>query len=407
MRLGVVGLGYVGLPLAVGLANAGHSVIGWDRDQERVLTIQAGIAPELEREPDLPDLLWSVLLDGSLSLSVTPTALQDCEAVLVAVPTPIDSLWRAHYDDLLTALEVVREHLPPGGLVVVESTIGPGTCDQLLKPRLPDHALAHCPERIMPGRSWHNLTTLPRVLGADSEATGQLLRRIYEPLTTGKLTVTDLRTAEIVKTAENAYRDTMIAFANELAYLCEGYGADVWLVRDLINALGDRWVLEPGAGVGGHCLPKDTYLLMQQRESVLLLAVRQVNEWAPIRLGELIITTLGRFGVEMNQAQVVLLGETYRPDVPDIRNSPTKTLERYLYSCMEIVIHDPYTRPGDVYALARSADALVLMTAHQVYAELDFARLREVMRTPVLIDGRGLWRHNPPDGFEYVLIGRG
>ena len=407
MKVGVVGLGYVGLPLATVLALAGHTVTGYDYDIPRLETLRAGHWPPDGAEPDLPTLFALAVRSGDLRFTADPAALRECEVALIAVPTPLDEQHRAPYTELLSAIDTVAANLPPGGLVVVESTVGPGTCDHLLKPRLPRHALAHCPERLMPGRALRNLTTLPRVLGADSANTGGLLLALYGSLTSGALTVTDLVTAELVKTAENAYRDVEIAFANELAYLCEGYGGDVWQVRELVNALGDRYVLEPGAGVGGHCLPKDTWLLVQQHGGAELLpAARRVNERAPLRVGWLLITALEQHGME-RRARVVLLGETYRPDVADARHSPTTALLSHLDGLVRVVVHDPYTRPGDLYELAAGADALVLMTAHQEYSNLDFARLRTVMRTPLLIDGRGLWRANPPDGFEYVLLGRG
>lgn len=405
MKVAVIGLGFVGLPLAVVLAGSGHQVVGYDRDCDRLEDIVDGRAALTE--PGLSQRLEVALATKRLEIATQPETIGVVEAALLAVPTPLLPDRKPDYRALLDAVKVARQVVRPGGLVIVESTIAPRTCVQVLKPLLLEYRLAHCPERIMPRHALFNLFNLPRVLGAeDPRRDAPDLLALYN-FSSGRLTVTDWLTAELTKTAENAYRDVQIAFANELAALCEAYGADVWQVRDLINQLGDREVLEPGAGVGGHCLPKDGWLLMSGHSAPLIQIARTVNENAQIRLGLKLLRALQDSGRELNQARVIILGETYRPGVEDVRHSPGQALLDLLRPGVSADIHDPLTRPGDLYALAQDADALVLVTAHQEYRALDWERLRSVMRTPVLVDGRGLWRLHPPAGFSYHLLGRG
>lgn len=406
MRVAVIGLGFVGLPVAVLLARNGHEVVGYDADFDRMVDIVSGTVAQ--HEPGLAEQLNQALTERSLELAGTPDAIGYAETAIIAVPTPLTAERLPDYSALLEAMETAKRAVVPGGLVIVESTLAPQTCARVLKPLLPEHRLAYCPERIMPGRALYNLKILPRVLGAENRnRDGTELVQLYSSFCQGLLTVTDWLTAELVKTGENAYRDVQIAFANELAALCDGYGADVWAVREYINLLGDREVLEPGAGVGGHCLPKDPWLLVGQADAPLIRAARAVNQAATSRLQALLWRALQSAQVEPTRARVVLLGETYRPGIPDTRHSPTNTL-RCLLSALEAVrIHDPLTNPGDLYSMAAGADALVLLTAHTEYTALDWERLRAVMRTPLLVDGRGLWRHAAPPGFVYYVIGRG
>lgn len=406
MRVAVIGLGFVGLPVAVLLARSGHEVVGYDVDYDRMVDIVSGEAAK--HEPGLTDLLNLVLVERRLELAGTPDAIGYADAALIAVPTPLTAEHRPDYGALLEAIETARKVVRPGGLVIVESTLAPQTCARLLKPLLPEQRLAYCPERVMPGRALYNLTALPRVLGAEAPGRdGTELVTLYGSFCAGRLSVTDWLTAELVKTGENAYRDVQIAFANELAALCEEYGADMWSVREQINQLGDREVLEPGAGVGGHCLPKDPWLLIGQRGAPLILAARSVNQAAPLRLQTAVLRALQAAQVAPAQARVVLLGETYRPGIPDTRHSPAHALRCALAHLETVLIHDPLTNPGDLYAMAAGADALVLLTAHAEYGGLDWERLRTLMRNPLIIDGRGLWRDAYPPGFLYYVIGRG
>jgi UDP-N-acetyl-D-mannosaminuronic acid dehydrogenase len=203
-------------------------------------------------------------------------------------------------------------------------------------------------------------------------------------------------TAELVKTVENAYRDVQIAFANEVALICEAVGGDVWKVRELVNKTPYRNMHLPGAGVGGHCIPKDPWLLAYGAKDQgvplqLIPAARAVNNGMPLHMAELVQKALASVGCDIAGARVLVLGYAYLEDSDDTRNSPSETLvARLKYLSAQVVIHDPYVLEyqGDVYEAAQGCDAAVIMVRHSQYLELDYQRLKDVMRIPLIVDGR-------------------
>ncbi len=428
MRVGVVGLGYVGLPLAACLAKTGAEVFGIDRDVRKVDAVKSGRVPLAGDEPMLHELVSSAVSSGLLTATRNPEALRDVDAVLVAVETPLRS--RGHLPDyrpLRNALTAVGEHIPPESLVSVESTLAPGTMANVVQPTLErasgmvaleDFWLVHAPERLTAGRLIHNLVHLDRVLGAnDSTSVGRALA-LYNRFVEGSIHVTDWLTAEIVKTAENAYWDMEIAFANELAILSELYGSDVYEVRRLVNTCPGRNVPLPGAGVGGPCIPKDPWLLIAgaRNEGRLIRAARQVNESMPRRVVAHIKAALSDAGRPLRSARVSLLGFAYKANVGDSRGSVSITIARFLRrEGATIRIHDPYatgTREfrvqRDIESVLRGSDCLAVVTPHDVYRSLDFRTLSRLMRHVVVVDGRDVI--DParlPSGSVYRGVGRG
>jgi UDP-N-acetyl-D-mannosaminuronic acid dehydrogenase len=273
--LGVIGLGYVGLPVAALFAEVGFRVIGVDLKDDRVQWINAGKSPIGGQEPGLAELIEKVVNDGKLWTTTEYEPLREADVVLISVETPIDPDHVPRFEALSAALRSLAEVLRRGALIIIESTIAPGTMDRLVRPLLEevsgyrvgeDTYLGHCPERVMPGKLLHNMRSISRVCGADSMDTGIVIRDLYKQIVEADVEIVDCVTAELVKTAENTYRDVNIAFANELALICEAAGGDVWKVRELVNKVPGRNVLLPGAGVGGHCLPKDPWLLVYGAE---------------------------------------------------------------------------------------------------------------------------------------------
>jgi UDP-N-acetyl-D-mannosaminuronic acid dehydrogenase len=261
-----------------------------------------------------------------------------------------------------------------------------------------DLLLVHCPERVMPGKLLANLKACDRVIGGWTREAAEAAQVLYKRIVAGRLDVTNELTAEIVKTAENAYRDVQIAFANELALLCESVGADVWIVRELINRSPGRQVHYPGAGVGGHCVPKDPWLLIAGAGDPyaprLIPTARAINDSMPHHVTSLVVQGLQAHGREPAGSIVTVLGYAYLENSDDDRNSPSAALVADLRGMgAEVRIHDPRVLPYasarmDPVALAREADAVVLMVAHHEYRSLDLEALRHSMRTPVLVDGR-------------------
>jgi len=266
VRVAVVGLGYVGLPLAAAVAATGANVVGIDIDPEKVESVNKGRSPLRGHEPGLDDLVREQVATGRLRASLDPQTASSANVVAVCVETPIDPATHdPSYKALKVAIAEVGPHLKPGALVSIESTLAPGTMEGFVRPALErasrrtvgrDLHLIHCPERLTAGKLLHHLTELPRVLGANDRAALRKGLAFYARFVKAEIHPTDWTTAEVVKTAENAYWDVQIAFANEVALISEELGVDAYRVRELVNTCPYRMMLIPGAGVGGHASRK-------------------------------------------------------------------------------------------------------------------------------------------------------
>jgi UDP-N-acetyl-D-mannosaminuronic acid dehydrogenase len=421
----VIGLGYVGLPVSARFAHVGFSVTGLDVDEYKVMRINAGDCPIEGDEPGLAELVAEIVAAGRLRATTDYEVCRDADVVLIAVETPIDSVHEPRYSALRAALRDLEPNLQPGAMVIVESTVAPGTMGRLVRPTLEVHGkrrsgedfyLVHCPERVMPGLLLNNLARMSRVVGGDTPEAARLAQAFYRHVVEAELDVADCVTAELVKTAENAYRDVQIAFANELALICEHVGADVWQVRELVNKSPGRDVLFPGAGVGGHCIPKDPWLLAYGASEMvrarLIPAAREINDYMPLHVAELIVDALEEGGQEIEDARVAVLGYAYLENSDDTRNSPSIALINRLEELgAEVVVHDPWVREyqGDVGECVRDCDAIVVMVAHDAYRAVDLGALRTQVARPVLIDGRNVFSPEQVQsaGWVYRGIGRG
>jgi UDP-N-acetyl-D-mannosaminuronic acid dehydrogenase len=425
VSIGVVGLGYVGLPVAALLADRGFSVIGVDLRVDRVTAINAGLCPIEGREPELPQLLERVVSTGRLVATTRHADLAAAAVVLISVETPVDPLdHRPRYAALITACEGIAAHLEEGTLVIVESTVSPQTMANVVVPALERGSgrphgggfrLGHCPERVMPGRLLRNLRAMSRVVGGDSVETAEAMIELYRSYVEGDLDPTDLLTAELVKTAENAYRDVNIAFANQLALICEAAGADVWIVRELVNKSPGRNVLLPGAGVGGHCIPKDPWLLasaLGDIDAPLISAARALNESMPRHVAVLTAQLLDEAGVELGSARVAVLGYAYLEDSDDTRHSPSAELvgELEKLGCA-VSVHDPFIEAyaSPVEEAVRGADVAVMMVAHSAYRSLSLPELRDRLARPLIVDARHVFSPAALEeaGFRSRTIGVG
>lgn len=401
-RLGVIGLGYVGLPVACMFARAGFRTTGVDVDADRVETIRRGENPIRGIEPGLSELVSEVIRSGRLMCSTDMADLRVADVVIVCVQTPVDdSDHLPRYQHLRAALRSLGGVLKDGALVIVESTLAPGTMARVVIPELETAAggpvgqrfyAGHCPERVMPGRLLYNLENMDRVAGGITPQVGEAMRDLYRHIVRGTVDITDILTAELVKTTENAYRDVQIAFANEVARICEAVGGDVWKVRELVNKSPGRHMLFPGAGVGGHCIPKDPWLLIAnagQANPKLIPVARAVNRAMPEHVLDLLAGALAACNLPLEGAVVAVLGYAYREDSDDTRDTPSAAVVELLQQRgAQARIHDPYvpgyqTRLEDVL---KGAQAAVLMVAHEEYRRADWENLSA--QVPVLIDTR-------------------
>jgi UDP-N-acetyl-D-mannosaminuronic acid dehydrogenase len=407
-KLGVIGLGYVGLPVACEFARAGFHVIGIDVSAERVAKINNGVNPIEGDEPGLSSLIADVINSGRLKASTDYQHLADADIITINVETPVDENHQPRYVALRAACASLAKVLKRGALVIVESTVAPGTTTGLVQAILEEGTgtsvnagfwLGVCPERVMPGKLLKNLRTLSRVCGGSSPAVTQVMLALYSHVVQADLDTADIITAEIVKTAENAYRDVQIAFANEVALICEQTGADVYRVRELVNKSPGRNMLLPGAGVGGHCIPKDPWLLAYAANGSvpvrLIPAARAVNESMPRHAADLVLCALDQPQFRNGHtARVAVLGYAYLENSDDTRHSPSADLVAALREQgVDVVVHDPFVKEyqGDVMTALQNCDAAVLMVAHSAYRQLDLHAVKAALRCPVLVDGRGFF----------------
>jgi UDP-N-acetyl-D-mannosaminuronic acid dehydrogenase len=419
-RIGVIGLGYVGLPVAALFAQKGYDVVGVDIKAERVDKINKGVSPIEGREPGLSELLHEVTDSGKLKATTDYQELADRDVVLIDVETPVNDQHVPEYQALRSALKSLGSVMKKGVLIVVESTIMPGTMQNVVLPLLEeasgmtcgeDFFLGNCPERVMPGKLLRNLRSMNRVVGGDCNGTSVVMKAFYKQVVEADVDEANWITAELVKTVENAYRDVQIAFANEVALISEAMGANAWRVRELVRKSPGRELLLPGAGVGGHCIPKDPWLLASSVRDKdvdvrLIPAARAINNDMPRHMRDLIASKTG----DLKGKRILLLGYAYLENSDDTRNSPAEALRKLLAEVgADVVIHDPFVEEftGDLYQKAKDCDAAALVTAHADYEFIDFSRLAEAMAKPVLIDGRNLWDKQTVrgEGFDLVRLG--
>lgn len=430
MKVAVIGLGYVGVPLAAAVAATGAKVVGVDIDPRKVDAINAGRSPLKGREPGLAELVSAQSSKGRLRATLDTAEIAGADVVAVCVETPIEpSTHDPSYKALKSALSGIGRHLKRGALVTIESTLAPGTMESVVRPAIErasklkvgrDFHLVHCPERLTGGKLLHNLTELPRILGANEPVALRKAVAFYKRFVNADIHATDWTTAEVVKTAENAYWDVQIAFANEVALISEELGVDAFRVRELVNTSPYRMMLIPGAGVGGHCIPKDPWLLVApatQTKPELIPTARAVNDFMPKRMARLVEEGLAAAGRKVKGAKVTVLGFSYRENTDDTRNSPSREMIQELRRRgAEVVIHDPLARSERGYAIVRDlkaairgADCLAIVTAHEPYRKLDLKALKRAMRRRVIVDGRNVFAG--PEvvkaGFVYRGIGKG
>jgi len=433
-KISVIGLGYVGLQVACLLAKVGFKVIGVDLDKKKVDSINKGISPLDTVEKGIGRLVSEAVKKGGLKAAATYQLVKESGVVIICVDTPVDERTRVPtYKSLKAALTSVGENLKEGCLVIVESTIAPGTTTNLVVPFLEksskmkvnkDFYVGHCPERLKPNRILLQLENYPRVIGGLTEETGQVMRQLYKTIVKGQLDVVDPLTAEVIKTEENSFGDTLIAQANALALLCQSYGVDVNQVIKSIRKIPGYWgsYLNPGPGVGGHCFPKDPYLKIAQLPkgkgvpeakklvSDFVRLTREINDYMPANVAYLLNEALKEAKIEAKKAKVAILGYSYKENTDDSRNSPTQSLTEELKGKIgEIRIQDPFINEfnSNLRETLKGADALVLMASHTPYEKLTFDYLKKTMNRPIIVDGRNFFSRDEAakKGFIYKGVG--
>ena len=414
MKVCVQGLGYIGLPTAAMMALVGHRVMGYDVDPRVAASLRDG-APHVKEEP-VRALVLAALDSGNLTLCDELPAGAD--AYVMCVPTPTVD----HKPDLSyvqAAARAVAPLLRPGALVVLESTVPPGTMDRVVVPALraagvdPDTvAIAHCPERVIPGAIVKELRENARVVGGRNPGDAERARALYATFTEGTIFTTDNVTAELVKVIENTYRDVNIAFANELALLSEELGVDAHEAIALANHHPRVNILAPGPGVGGHCIPVDPHFLSNANPFVteLIQTSRRINE----RMPHVVVRRIAEFVPPREGATIAILGAAYKADVDDTRESPTERVEELLHERGYATrVFDPVAErykhelTPTLEAAVQDCDAIVLMVGHQAFGAIDPEHVALLCRAKTVIDTRAFlnakaWTRA---GFHYYALG--
>ena len=444
VRLCVVGVGTIGLPLATFLANVGFQVTGLDINQKRVDEINSAKVIY-----EYTDILEDVVLKSQrLRATINPQeALNKIEALFVCVPTPLNAKKEMDISNLLDAVNRISPYLVKGTTLIFESSVAIGTTRKISKTIEDlcglkfgtDLGLAYCPERYNPtpmkkqtpdvdytisakGESF-TVDRISRVVGGIDEKSTKITKTIYSQFIITDVTeLSSIEAAEATKLLENIFRDVNIALVNELAKIYPKFGLNVF---EIINAARSKPFAfmphYPGAGVGGECIPVDTWYLISQAEELgidsrIMRTAREINDSMPIHMLTLLENELRKHDKELSTAKISILGLCYKKNVPDIRLSPTFTIiEQLKEKKVNFLVCDPvYENVEDDIKLTplsdvfKDSDAILFMTDHDAFSSLDFAKIKDEMKTPVVIDGRNFFNGEKLNslGFYYKAIGK-
>lgn len=405
-RIGIVGLGYVGLPLAVAFAESGREVVGVDSHQGKIDSLNQGVS----YVEDISSATLEPLRD-LIQATVEYAELAKCDAVIICVPTPLNGSREPDLSHIESAADNISKVLSPGQTIVLESTTYPGTTREVVATKLEaegrkagsDFFLAFSPERIDPGRTSHTVRTTPKLVGGLTEACGKNAVALYETICDQVISLSSPETAELSKLLENIFRSVNIALINELAQLCDRLGVDVWEVVDAAATKPFGFMrFEPGPGMGGHCLPVDPfYLAFKAREHdfypEFIELAGKINQSQPLFCVNRIERVLNAAGKPVKDTKILILGVSYKAGVGDVRESPAIKIIRLLTELgADVRFHDPHVdelaeadlrNSPDLGAALDEADLAVIVTAHP---EFDWAEV--VDRSDLVFDLRGVTR---------------
>jgi UDP-N-acetyl-D-mannosaminuronic acid dehydrogenase len=414
-KICVMGLGYIGLPTASMLATKGHQVLGVDINPKTVDTINQGNIHIVE--PDLDILVRSAVGSGNLRASLTP---EEADTFIIAVPTPFKKTeTNPKAPDISyveAATRTIAPFIHPGNLIILESTSPVGTTEIIaeiiyaLRPDLSSEQvhIAHCPERVLPGHIIRELVDNDRIIGGIDSASAEKAQELYKTFCNGNIFLTDAKTAEMAKLTENSFRDVNIAFANELSMICERLGINVWELIELSNKHPRVKILQPGPGVGGHCIAVDPWFIVAAapEEAKLIRTAREVNDhkphWVIDKVKQAVESWCQNNSKSNIQNPTLLptigcLGLAFKANIDDLRESPALEITRELIAsgigrvmaCEPNVNGDLKEFPLYNYSeVLRDADILLVLVDHQEFKGID----RELLKEKVVIDTRGVWR---------------
>lgn len=381
-----MGLGYIGLPTAIIAAKHGIEVVGVDVNPKVVDMTNKGELHIIE--PGLEDILKEVVTNGALKASLTP---EICDAYFMVVPTPFKGNHQPDISFVEAATRTVLPLLKEGDLYVIESTSPVGTTEKMkeliftLRPELRDKIyIAYCPERVLPGNVIYELVNNDRVIGGIDEASTEKAIAFYSQFVKGALHRTNSKTAEMCKLTENSSRDVQIAFANELSLICDKAGINVWELIELANKHPRVNILQPGCGVGGHCIAVDPYFITSEypEEAKIITLAREVNNYKSQWCAEKVRSEMLQFELKNGRKpNVAMMGLAFKPNIDDLRESPSKEIVmKVMQGCNNnnILVVEPNIDTHSVFKLTdykeayQKADIVVMLTAHEHFKTLPY-----------------------------------
>ena len=412
LNVGIIGLGYVGLPTAIGFRDAGFNVWGVDLSDRIVNSLHQGNNPL--GDPDLDQMIPAPNSERWQITTSTAEATRNCDVLIVTVPTPVSHDLKPDLSYVESAGRAIFQSIEKGSrkVVILESTVYPGVTTSVWLPIISDLGLeqhkdveiAYCPERFNPGDPNHGVRQVARVIGCSSEEVGHSLVHLYRRLTSEDVRyVGKLEVAEATKIIENVQLDINIALVNELAQIFPELDLDV---EDVLTSAATKWNFHrytPGIGVGGHCIPVDPYYMMQRAQEIgvpaeLITAARAVNRMMPRHVSGVLKELLYQSGIPAGEGRVIFLGWSYKPGVGDARETPVEPLAESLKEIgVSVAAWDPYLSEQDYpegieviedINCAKGFDLVILATAHKECLEIDWEYLLKGMNTPLLYDGR-------------------
>ena len=431
LKVCIVGIGRIGLPTALSFAQAGLQTIGADINEKLVDSINAGNFP-LKDEPGYEDIFNSVRKNGNFSATTDINeAISKSNLILLSLPTPMDENNIPIYLALESVGKQLSQTLQSNSLVVVESTIEPGFIENVMIKRIEGDSGLHvgknftigvCPENANPGEILHDFTGLPRLVGGMDEQTTKIIALIYDFVFSVELvTMPDCKTANAVKLTTNVFRDINIAFVNELSLMFEKLGIDTLKVLDAAKRKYNFQIHYPGAGVGGPCLPINSYQFLNTAKRIgselnIVKYGRAINEKMPDHVVNLTLDGFKKCNKSIKDSTLLILGVSYKPDVKDIQLSPAEIIINKLKALgAKIRIYDPYYKDNQVFGInvehdiqdvLSEVDASIIVTAHKEFQEIN-PKIFTKMKTPILIDSRGIIDISSANSASLVFRGLG
>jgi len=423
----VIGLGQVGLPTALTFSKEGYKVYGHDIDESTLNSLSQKQSPF--KETGIQELLIQVIEDKKFEPN---NSLNECvnksDIIIVCVPTPITASVKPNLSFLESVLNSLTKVNLKGKLVIIESSTPPGTFKNFVLPIITKNTslgngfwIAYVPERLLPSQALFGIQNTPRIIGHEDEKSGNLAKSLYQNIVHSQIFVTNSKIAELSKLVENSYRDVNIAFANEIGIICEKYEIDFVELASICNSHPRVNLHMAGPGVGGPCLTKDPYLLLNptkgnQIKSRIITESRKINDLMPLHVSKLVTDALESQGKSLKKSTVLILGTAYKGNVSDTRFSPSKKIiHDLLQKQCKVFVYDPFTAETfDAEIINKldkeiigKCDVLVIVTDHDEFRNIDLSIFKSMIEKPIIVDTKRIFNSTDVENLNMIYISIG